>query len=61
MVNAFNNYSLQLIWEGGWLSHEERPRDLVCAVGESRLRGDVAEPCPNQHPQHGMGSLLKWC
>lgn len=33
MVNAFINYSLQLIWEGGWLSHEERPRDLACVVG----------------------------
>lgn len=28
---------------------------------ESWFRGDVAEPCPNQHPQHGLDSLLKWC
>lgn len=46
MVNAFNNYSLQLMWEGGWLSHEERPRDLVCMVGGELAQGGCGRALP---------------
>lgn len=30
------------------------PVTLLAWWGENWLRGDVAEPCPNQHPQHRM-------
>lgn len=39
------------------------PVTLLVWWGESWLRRDMAEPCTNQHPQHGgpQDRLLKWC
>lgn len=61
MVNAFNNYSLQLIWEGGWLSHEERPRDLVCVVGGTLAQGERGRALHQPASPAWGGHLLKWC
>lgn len=61
MVNAFINYSLQLIWEGGWLSNEERPRDLACMVGGKLAQegGDRALHQPASPAQGSPGQSPK--